>query len=122
MLGQLNGLRNSMWGISTNSWRSAYTGMIRAVALWGVELGWTGQADLKEEFEKLQYQAIKKCINTTQGSRRELVSQITRVESPRLSIDAVQARVMGKLIRDPSYIDDLWKDNGSGRCIEEGRT
>ena len=33
MLGQLNGLGNSMWGMSANSWRSAYTGMIRAVAL-----------------------------------------------------------------------------------------
>ena len=39
MLGQLNGLGNSMWGMSANSWRLAYTGMIRAVALWGVELG-----------------------------------------------------------------------------------
>ena len=33
MLGQLNGLGNSMWGISANSWRSTYTTMIREVTL-----------------------------------------------------------------------------------------
>ena len=70
----------------------------------------------------MQYQALKKCVNATYGSRRELVSQIAGVESPRMALDAAQARVMGKLIGDPSYMDDLWKDDGSGRCIEEGRT
>ena len=29
---------------------------------------------------------------------------------------------MGKLMRDHSYMDDLWKDDGSGRCMEDGRT
>ena len=37
-------------------------------------------------------------------------------------MDTAQARVMGKLMRDPSYMNDLWKDDGSGRCLEEGRT
>ena len=122
MLGQLNALGNSMWGISANSWRSAYTGMIRAVALWGAGLGWRGQRDWEEKFEKLQYQALKKCINTTHESRRELVSQIAGVESPRMALDAAQARVMRKLMRDPLYMDNLWKDDGSGRCIEDRRT
>ena len=43
MLGQLNGIGTSNWGISATSWRSIYTGMIRAVAMWGNELGWRGQ-------------------------------------------------------------------------------
>ena len=55
-------------------------------------------------------------------SRRELVSQIVEVKTPRLALDAVQARVMRKLMRDPLYMDDLWKDDGSRRCIDEGRT
>ena len=97
-------------------------GMIRAVALWEAELGWMEQRDWEEEFEKLQYQALKKCVNAMHGSRRELVSQIAEVESPRMALDTVQARVMGKLMRDPSYIDDLWKADGSRRCLEEGRT
>ena len=73
ILGQLNGLGNSMWGMRANRWRSAYLGMIRAVALWGAELGWRGQRDWKEDFRKLQYQALKKWVNMTHGSRRELV-------------------------------------------------
>lgn len=72
-----------------------YTGMVRAVALWGMELAWRGQAAWEEEFEKLQYQALKKCVNVTHGSRRELVSQITGVESPRMVLDAAQARLGG---------------------------
>ena len=107
MLGQLNGLGNLMWEISANSWRSAYAGMLRAVALWGAELGWRGQRNWEEEFEKLQYQALKKCVYMIHGSRRELVSQIAAVESRRMALDAAQARVMGKLMRNPSYIDDL---------------
>ena len=107
MLRQLNGLVNSMWGISANSWRTAYTVMIRAVALWGAELGWRGQKDWEENFEKLQYQALKKCVNTTHGSRRELVSQIARIETSRMALDTAQARVMGKLMRDSLYMDDL---------------
>ena len=110
-----------MWGMSANSLRFAYTGMIRAEALWGVELGWRGQREWEEEFDKLQYQALKKYINATYESRRELVSQIAAVETLRMALDVVQARVLEKLMRDLSYMDDLWKDDRSGRCIEEGR-
>ena len=38
-----------------------------------------------------------------------------------MALDVVQARVLEKLMRDLSYMDDLWKDDRSGRCIEEGR-
>ena len=30
--------------------------------------------------------------------------------------------MIGKLRRDPLYIDNLWKDDGSRRCIKEGKT
>ena len=43
MLGNLNGLGNSSWGMTLLSWRQAYTGMIRTIALWGAEVGWRGQ-------------------------------------------------------------------------------
>ena len=43
----------------------------------------------------------------THGSRGDLVSQIAGVETSRIALDVAQARVMGKLIRDPSYMDDL---------------
>ena len=86
-----------------------------------MELGLKGQRDWEEEFEKLQYRALNKCVNATHGSRRKLVSQIAGVESPRMALDTAQARVMGKLIKDPLYMDDLWKDDGRRKCLEEGR-
>ena len=42
MLGALNGVGTSQWGISPNSWRSVYTGMVRSIATWGAEIGWRG--------------------------------------------------------------------------------
>ena len=65
------------------------------------------QRDREEEVEKLQYQDLKKYVNATYGSKRELVSEIPRVESPRIVLDTLQARMMGKLISDVSYIHDL---------------
>lgn len=101
LLGSLIGLGNSNWGISANSWRAAYTGMIRAVALWGMELACRGQRSWEEDFEKLQYQALKKCVNATHGSERELVSQIAGVESTRMVLDVAQARLAGKNDKGP---------------------
>lgn len=40
-----------------------------------------------KEFERLQYHALKKCINATHGSSMELVSRIAGVESPRMALD-----------------------------------
>lgn len=95
--------------------------MIRAVALWGMELAWRGQRDWEEEFEKFQHQALKKCVNVTHGSRRELVSQIAGVESLRMVLDTAQARLAGKMIKDPGALGDLWIENESGRNLERGR-
>ena len=39
MLGQLNGIGTSNWGISATSWWSIYMRIIRAIAIWGCELG-----------------------------------------------------------------------------------
>ena len=107
MLGQLNSLGNCMWGMSANTGRLVYTEMIREVGLWVAEPGWRGLRDWEEEFEKLQYQALKKYVNMTYGSRRKLVSLIAGVESPKIALDTAPASVMGKLIRDPLYIDDF---------------
>jgi len=95
--------------------------MIRAIALWGSELGWRGQRDWEKEFEQLQYQALKRCVNATHGSKIELVSQIAGVESPRMALDAAQARLMGKIMRDTTALGDLIFDDGTGRNEEAGR-
>ena len=45
LLGALHGVGSSRWGMSPLSWRQAYTGIIRSVASWGVEVGWRGQRE-----------------------------------------------------------------------------
>jgi len=121
MLAKFNGLGNSQWGISATSWRHIYTGMIRAVALWGLVLGWPGQRDWEKEFEQLQYQTLKKCVNAIQVSKIEFVGQMTGVESPRMALDAAQARLMRKIMRDTTAIGDLMGNDGTGRNAEAGR-
>ena len=107
LLGKCNGIGNSQWGISPSSWRQLNMGMIRVVALWGSELGWRGQKEWEEEMNKLQYQALRKCTGAVKGARREVVSQIAGVESPRMVMDAAQARLMAKVMRDPTAVGDL---------------
>jgi len=122
MLAQFNRLGNSQWGISAPSWRQIYTGMIRAMALWGSELGWREQRDWEKEFEQPQYQALKKCVNAIHGSKIELGSQIAGVESPRMALDAAHARLRGKIMRHTIALRDLIFDNdGTGRNEEAGR-
>ena len=75
MLVQLKGPENSIWGLSANTWKSAYTGMIRELALWGAEFGWRGQRHWEKEFEKLQYQVLKKCGNVTYGSEENKLAK-----------------------------------------------
>ena len=60
----------------------------------------------------LQYQALSKCVNLVKGARKELVSEIAGVESPRTVLDAAQARLLGKMMRDPTALGDLWSGPG----------
>ena len=39
LLGALDGVGSSKWGMTPLSWRQAYTGMIRSVEVWGIEVG-----------------------------------------------------------------------------------
>ena len=50
------------------------------VALWGAELGWKGQRAWVREFERVQYQALRKCTGATIGASREKVNLMARVE------------------------------------------
>ena len=69
LLGALEGVGSSRWGMSRLSWRQAYTGMIRSVASWGIEVGWRGQKEWRVEMEKLQYAALRKCTGAVVGAR-----------------------------------------------------
>jgi len=63
----------------------------------------------------LQCQALSKCVNAVRGACKELVSEIAGVESPRMALDAAQARLLGKMMRDPIALGDMW--SGPGREV-----
>jgi len=73
-------------------WQSS----IQAVAMWGAELGWRGQKRWEQKVIDLQCQALSKCVNAVRGARKELVCEITGVESPRMALDAAQSRLLEK--------------------------
>ena len=120
ILGQLNGIGTSNWGISATSWRSIYTGIIRAVAMWGSELGWRGQKRWEQKMIDLPYQVLTKCVSSVKGAHKELVREIMGVESPRMVLDAAQARLLGKMMQDPITLEDLW--SGPGKSVYPAET
>ena len=107
MLVALNGVGNSQWGISPNSWRSAYTGMVRSIATWGAEIGSSGQEQWRHEMAKLQYTALRKATGAITEARMESVSRIAGVESVSTCLNAMQSRFMARAIGDLGGIRDI---------------
>jgi len=60
----------------------------------------------------LQYQVLTKCVSSVKGARKELFREIAGVESPRMALDAAQARLLGKMMRDATTLGDLWSGPG----------
>lgn len=89
MLGALNGIGNSQWGICPLSWRSAYMGMIRTIASRGDEIGWRGQITWKKEMARLLYAALTKATGEVWGSRMTTVERIAVVESIETHLNAL---------------------------------
>ena len=119
MLGALNGIGNSQWGMSANSWRSAYTGMVRAIATWGAEIGWRGQVEWKEAMRRLQYTTLRKCTRAVMGARKESVDKIAAVESVETFLTSMQDRFVARAIGDPRGVGDLLRRSGGGRELED---
>ena len=108
LLGSLSSMWSKQWGISPSSWHQLYTGMIRVVALLGAELGWKGQKAWLKEFERLQYQAVRKCTGATLGASREKVHYIARVEDVKTILDSTQVQYLARCTTDPATTSDLW--------------
>jgi len=83
--------------------------------MWGAELGWRGQERWEQKMVDLQCQALSKCMNTVRRTQREIAG----VESPRTALDAAQALLLGKMMRDPAALGDMWM--GPGKDIYRGR-
>ena len=101
-LGALDGVGSSNWGMSPLSWRQAYTWIIRSVALWGIEVGWRGQKEWREEMEKLQYAALRKCTGAVAGARMEYVQKVAAVESIEMFVRASSGHFMARTMCNPS--------------------
>ena len=108
LLVSLNSMGSSQWGISPSSRRQLYTGMIRVVALWGAELGWKGQKAWLKEFERLQFQALRKCTGAILGASMEKVNYIARVEDVKTIPDSIQVQYLTRCATDPTTTSDLW--------------
>ena len=101
LVGALGGVGNSRWGMSLVSWRAAYTGMIRAVASLGVEIGWRGQREWRHEITLLQNAAMRKSLCAVKGSPGRKASAIAAVEEVKTFAKAATERFLARTLRDP---------------------
>ena len=87
--------------MSPLSWRQAYTGMIRSVASWGIEVGWRGQKERRVEMEKLQYTALWKCTGAVVGARKVYVQTVAAVEGLEMFARASAGRFLARTMCNP---------------------
>ena len=83
------------------SWRAAYTGMIRSVASWGIEIGWRGQKEWRKEMTLLQNAALRKAVGAVKGSSGDKVEGITAVEDVETFARASVGRFLARTMCDP---------------------
>ena len=87
--------------MSPVSWRAAYTGMVRAVASWGVEVGWRGQKEWRQEMTLLQNAAMRKALGAVKGSSGKKVNAIAAVEDVETFAKAATGRFLARTLCDP---------------------
>ena len=100
LLGALGGVGNSKWGMSPVSWRAAYTGMVRAVASWGVEIGWRGQKEWRQEMTLPQNAAMRKALGAVKGSSGRKANAIVVVEDVETFAKAATGRFIARTLCD----------------------
>ena len=101
LLGALGGVGNSRWGMSLISWRAGYTGMIRAVASWGVEIAWRGQKEWRQEMTLLQNAAMRKTLGAVKGSSGRKANALAAVEDMETFARAAAGRFLARSLCDP---------------------
>ena len=63
---------------------------------------------MKQEFERLQYQALRKCTGAVVVSNKQKANKIAAVEDVDTIINAGQVRYMARCMADPSTTGDIW--------------
>ena len=101
LLGALGTIGNSKWGMSPVSWRAAYTGMVRAVASWGVEIGWQGQKEWRHEMTLLQNAVMRKTLGAVKGTSGRKAGAIAAVEGVETFARAATGRFLARTLCDP---------------------
>ena len=101
LLRALGGVGNSKWGNNPVSWRAAYTGMIRSMPCWGVEVGCREQREWKKEMTLVQNAALCKTLGAVKGSSSDKISAIAAVESVKVFAEAATGRFLARTMCNP---------------------
>ena len=101
LLGALSGVGNSKWGMSPVSCRAVYTEMVRAVASWGVEIGWRGQREWRHEMTLLQNAALRQTLGEVNGSFGRKANAIAAVEDVETFARAASRRFLAHTLCEP---------------------
>ena len=87
--------------MSPVSCRAAYTGMVGAVASWGMEIVWRGQREWRHEMTLLQNTALRKTLGAVKGSSGSKANAITAVEDVETFARAASGRFLARTLCDP---------------------
>ena len=101
LLGALRGATNTKWGMSPLTWRAAWTGMVRNVASWGVEIGWRGQREWRHEMTILQNAAMRKTLGAVKGSSRTKANAVAAVEDVVTFATGTTGRFLAHTLGEP---------------------
>ena len=75
--------------------------MVRAVASWGVEIGWRGQNEWRQEMTLLQNAAMRKALEAVKGSSGRKANAIAAVEDVETFAKAATGRFLAHTLCDP---------------------
>ena len=79
LLGALGGVGKSRWGMNPLSRKAAYMRMIQSVTSWGMEMGWRGSKEWRQEMTLLQNAVLQKTLGAVKVSSGDKVNTIAAV-------------------------------------------
>ena len=75
--------------------------MVRAVAIWGVEIGWWGQRKWRHEMSLQQNAALRRTLGAVKGSSGRKANAIAAVEDVETFARAASGRFLALTLSDP---------------------
>ena len=72
--------------------------MVRAVASWGVEIGWRGQKEWRHEMTLLQNVAMRKTLGAVKGTSGRKAGAIAAVEDVETFARAATAKFLARTL------------------------